>query len=163
MWIFIALVVGIILFIYSDKKDSRLLDEKTLRPMSEWFVIAASSSKRQQRLMSWSILHQACHTLAKQGHIYEKDFKKLMKTKGFNPANFVFSILDEAEKINTNPDINNVDIQLSKIWDTGQARNFVANSIVIILTKKTALFPGAHQLVLLAHSSAGPQINWDDK
>ncbi|MFW1734214.1 hypothetical protein [Acinetobacter sp. ULE_I037] len=162
MWIFIAIVIGVVLFIYSDKKNSRILDEKTLMPMNQWFIIAASASKRQQRLMSISVLHQASNLLDKLGFLSESDFKKLTKVTGFNAANFVFSLIDEANKINSDPNTNNVDLHLTEIWHTEQARVYMMNAVVVILTKKTAIYPGIHQLALLARSSPAPQRSWSE-
>jgi len=145
-----------------DKKNSRALDEKTLIPMNQWFIIAASATNKQQRLMCFSVLHQASNLLDKLGYISESDFKKIMKVTGFNPANFVFSLIDEANKINIDPNANNIDLQLSDIWNSEQARVYIMNTVVVILTKKTAIFPGIHQLALLAKASPAPQRSWSE-
>ena len=138
------------------------MDEKTLLPMNQWFIIAASANNRQQRLMCLSALHQASNLLDKLGYISNSDFKKIIKVAGFNPANFVFSLINEADIININPNTNNIDIQLSDIWNSEQARVYIMNAVIVILTKKTAIFPGIHQLALLARASPAPQIKWSE-
>ena len=127
-------VVAIILYliISSHFRRSRDADEKTLRTMPVWVVLASSGTKGHAERMSYSLIIQAEATLVKLGVIPEKALRNLMiERPGISKFSFVALIKDETFYLNAN------DVRfLEQSSETAQARTHLAQCIELILLRR---------------------------
>ena len=127
-------VVAIILYliISSHFRRYRNADEKTLRTMSEWAVLASSGTKGHAERMSYSLLIQAEATLVKLGVIPNKTLRDLMNERpGISKLSFVAFIREETYYLNAN------DVRfLEHSKETAQVRTHLAQCIELILLRR---------------------------
>ena len=96
-----VVVVGIILFliISSYFKKHKEADEKTLRPMPEWAIIANSSTANNRERMCYSLVIQAGTILEGLNVIPLSNLRNLMLKPELSKANFVLLIMSLAPNI----------------------------------------------------------------
>ncbi|MDN8746048.1 hypothetical protein Q0M32_14575, partial [Staphylococcus aureus] len=77
------IVAGIVLYLIvsSYLRRSKDADEKTLRPMSEWVILANSGTKGHREKMSYSLIVQAAAILESQKVLPNKSLRSLMISK----------------------------------------------------------------------------------
>ena len=148
-----VIVVGIILFliISSYFKKHKEADEKTLRPMPEWAIIANSSTSNNRERMCYSLVIQAGTILEGLNVIPLSNLRNLMIKPGLSKANFVLLIMSLAPKII--PDNQQDALRLS--FHERQARVYLANCIEMIL-----LYGNANDLENIAIQACGPILDW---
>ncbi len=125
------IVAGIILYliISSYFKKSKDADEKTLRPMSEWVILANSGTRGHREKMSYSLIIQAGAILEQQNVLPNKSLRNLMISKPeLCKSNFVLLILESASNLGS----EQFDF-LKNSYKTEQARVHLAQSIGLIL------------------------------
>lgn len=104
-------------------------DEKTLRPMSEWVILANSGTRAHRERMSYSLIFQAAEILENQKLLPRKALRNLMTSKPeLSKSNFVLMIMEST--LDTLP--NEFDF-LKKSYKTEQARVHLAQCIGLIL------------------------------
>lgn len=127
-------VVAIILYliISSHFRRSKDADEKTLRTMPEWAVLASSGTKGKAERMSYSLIIQAEATLVKLGVIPKKALRDLMNARpGISKLSFVAFIKEETFYLNAD------DVRfLEHSNETAQARTHLAQCIELILLRR---------------------------
>ena len=125
------IVAGIILYliISSYLKRSKDADEKTLRPMSEWVILANSGTRGHREKMSYSLIVQAAAILEKQKVLPNKALRNLMISKPeLCKSNFVLFIMESASNLG----LEQFDF-LKTSYKTEQARVHLAQCIGLIL------------------------------
>lgn len=125
------IIAGIILYliISSYLKKSRDADEKTLRPMSEWVILANSGTRGHREKMSYSLIVQAAAILENQNVLPNKSLRNLMISKPeMSKSNFVLFIMESTAKLCP----NEFDF-LKSSYKTDQARVHLAKCIGLIL------------------------------
>lgn len=125
------IVAGIILYliISSYLKKSRDADEKTLRPMSEWVILANSGTRGHREKMSYSLIVQAGAILENQNVLPNKALRNLMISKPeLCKSNFVLFIMESASDLGA----EQFDF-LKNSYKTEQARVYLAQCIGLIL------------------------------
>ena len=125
------IVAGIILYliISSYFKKSKDADEKTLRPMSEWVILANSDTRGHREKMSYSLIVQAGAILEQQNVLPNKALRNLMISKPeLCKSNFVLFIMESASNLGS----EQFDF-LKNSYKTEQARVHLAQCISLIL------------------------------
>ncbi|MEG0309236.1 MAG: hypothetical protein RR636_14935 [Clostridium sp.] len=125
------IVAGIILYliISSYFKKFKDADEKTLRPMSEWVIIANSGTRGQKEKMSYSLIIQAATILEYQKVLPPASLRNLMISRpDLCKSNFVLLIMESTFSICP----NEYDF-LKNSYKTEQARVYLAKCIGLIL------------------------------
>ena len=125
------IIAGIILYliISSYFKKSKDADEKTLRPMSEWVILANSGTRGHREKMSYSLIVQAGAILEQQNVLPNKSLRNLMISKPeLCKSNFVLFIMESASNLGS----EQFDF-LKKSYNTEQARVHLAQCIGLIL------------------------------
>jgi len=125
------IVAGIILYliISSYLKRSKDADEKTLRPMSEWVILANSGTRGHREKMSYSLIVQAAAILEKQKVLPPKSLRNLMISKpGISKSNFVLFLIEAPSTLCP----NEFDF-LKQSYNGDQAREHLAKCIGLIL------------------------------
>jgi len=146
------IVTGIIIFliISSYFRRSREADEKTLRPMSEWVILANSGSMGNREKMAYSLIVQASSVLESQNVLPHKALRNLMISKPeICKSNFVLLIMESASEL----DAYSFDF-LKNSYKTEQARIHLSQCIGLILQKS-----GEHGLAQIALASCGEPFN----
>ncbi len=129
----------------TGKIKYREADEKTLRPMPEWTIIANSSNSKNRERMSYSLIIQAGNILEGIDVIPLSSLRMLMnEVPGLSKANFVLQILLAAA------DLYPTDEFLTNSYETSQARTHLATCIELILQSG-----GARALAKVAIASQG--------
>lgn len=148
-----VIVVGIILFliISSYFKKHKEADEKTLRPMPEWAIIANSSTANNRERMCYSLVIQAGTILEGLDVIPLSNLRNLMLKPGLSKANFVLLIMSLAPNII--PENQQDGLRLS--FHERQARVYLANCIEMIL-----LYGNVSDLESIAIQACGPILDW---
>ncbi|MFW1871658.1 hypothetical protein ACG916_21350 [Acinetobacter sp. ULE_I024] len=125
------LVAGIIiyLFVSAHFKKYREADEKTLRPMSEWVILANSGTRNHREKMAYSLIVQAEAILEQQKILGAKSLRNLMiSNKGISKSNFVLFLLEAPSTLCP----NEFDF-LKNSYNGAQARAHLATCIGLIL------------------------------
>ena len=125
------IIAGIILYliISSYFKKSKDADEKTLRPMSEWVILANSGTRGHREKMSYSLIVQAGAILEQQNVLPNKSLRNLMISKPeLCKSNFVLFIMESASNLGS----EQFDF-LKTSYKTEQARVHLAQCIGLIL------------------------------
>lgn len=131
----IFLVVSIIaivifLYVYTHLNFMKDADGKTLRPMSEWFIFARSSTYSNREKMCYSLLIQAAN-LAEQVNIVSiETIRQIMRKPNLCKANFVLSIMQHATVMAYQEEL----VFLEKRFEEDHARAYLAFCIIIILS-----------------------------
>lgn len=148
-----VIVVGIILFliISSYFKKHKEADEKTLRPMPEWSIIANSSTENNRERMCYSLVIQAGTILEGLNVIPLSKLRNLMLSPKLSKANFVLLIMSLAPNIIP----ENQQDALRQSFHERQARVYLANCIEMIL-----LYGNASDLEDIAIQACGPVLAW---
>ncbi|MCU4387227.1 hypothetical protein [Acinetobacter haemolyticus] len=142
------IVTGIIIFliISSYLRRSREADEKTLRPMSEWVILANSGNSRNREKMAYSLIVQASAILENQKILPHNSLRSLMISKPeLCKSNFVLLIMESA--LDVSPSDSDF---IKKSFKTEQARIYLAQCIGLIIHKT-----GEHGLAEIALASCG--------
>lgn len=128
----VVVAIIIYLIISSHFRRHRDANEKTLRTMPVWVVLASSGTKGHAERMSYSLIIQAEATLVKLGVIPEKALRNLMiERPGISKFSFVALIKDETFYLNAN------DVRfLEHSSETAQARTHLAQCIELILLRR---------------------------
>lgn len=125
------IVAGIVLYliISSHFKRSKDADEKTLRPMSEWVILANSGTQGHREKMSYSLIVQAAAILENQKVLPNKSLRNLMISKPeLSKSNFVLLTMESTADLCPN------EFEfLKKSYKTEQARVHLAQCIGLIL------------------------------
>jgi len=125
------IIAGIILYliISSYFKKSKDADEKTLRTMSEWVILANSGTRGHREKMSYSLIVQAGAILEQQNVLPNKSLRNLMISKPeLCKSNFVLFIMESASNLGS----EQFDF-LKTSYKTEQARVHLAQCIGLIL------------------------------
>ena len=125
------IVAGIILYLIISYyfKKSKDADEKTLRPMSEWVILANSGTRGHREKMSYSLIVQAGSILEQQNVLPNKALRNLMISKPeLCKSNFVLFIMESASNLG----LEQFDF-LKTSYKTEQARVHLAQCIGLIL------------------------------
>lgn len=148
-----VIVVAIILFliISSYFKKHKEADEKTLRHMPEWSIIANSSTANNRETMCYSLVIQAGTILENLNVIPLSNLRNLMLKPGLNKANFVLLIMSLAPNIIP----EDQQIVLKESFQERQARVYLANCIEMILR-----YGDASDLENIAIQACGPTLEW---
>lgn len=127
-------IVAVILYLIISSHFRRYkdADEKTLRTMPEWAVLASSGTKGNAERMSYSLIIQAEATLVKMGILPKKALRNLMSSKpGISKLSFVAFIKEETFYLSSS------DVQfLERSNETAQARTHLAQCIEMILLRR---------------------------
>ncbi|TPU59474.1 hypothetical protein FJU42_20490, partial [Acinetobacter baumannii] len=117
------------LIVSSYLRRSKDADEKTLRPMSEWVILANSGTKGHREKMSYSLIVQAAAILESQKVLPNKSLRSLMISKPeLSKSNFVLLIMESTAELCPN------EFEfLKKSYKTEQARVHLAQCIGLIL------------------------------
>ncbi|MEG2993747.1 MAG: hypothetical protein RR847_05705 [Bacilli bacterium] len=150
IWVVVA---GIILFliISSYFKKHKEADEKTLRPMPEWAIIANSSTENNRERMCYSLVIQAGTILEGLNVIPLSKLRALMLKPELSKSNFVLLIISLAPNITPK---NQQEI-LRKSFNERQARVYLANCIEMIL-----VYGEASDLENISIQACSPTLDW---
>lgn len=148
-----VVVVGIILFliISSYFKKHKEADEKTLRPMLEWVIIANSSTVNNRERMCYSLVIQAGTILEGLNVIHLSKLRALMLKPELSKSNFVILIMSLVPNIIP----ENQQEVLRKSFHERQARVYLANCIEMIL-----IYGEANDLENLSIQACSPALDW---
>ncbi len=126
---FIIACILLYLFVSAYFRRFKEADEKTLRPMSEWVILANSGTRGHREQMSYSLIVQAAAILENQNVLPNKSLRNLMISKPeLSKSNFVLLIMESTFDICP----NEFDF-LKKSYQTEQARIHLAQCIGLIL------------------------------
>ncbi|MCT9496941.1 hypothetical protein [Acinetobacter baumannii] len=151
IWI---VVVGIILFLIISAyfKKHKEADEKTLRPMPEWAIIANSSTQNNRERMCYSLVIQAGTILEGLHVIPLRKLRDLMLKPGLNKSNFVLLIMSTAPNIIP----ENQQYTLKQCFHERQARVYLATCIEMIL-----LYGKPDDLENISTQACGSPLSWN--
>lgn len=125
---FVIVVVVIFLIISNYFRQHREADEKTLRTISEWSIMANSRNAKYRERMSYSLVVQAGNILENMGVFSLKSLRMLMRdVPGISKANFVLLILLTAADLHPESDM------LEASYTKNQARQHLAICIELIV------------------------------
>ncbi|MGR2826423.1 hypothetical protein FY048_13025 [Acinetobacter sp. 1124_18A] len=125
------LVIAIIIFllISSHFRKYRDADEKTLRPMPEWVILANSGTRNHREKMAYSLIVQAAAIVEQQKILPPKSLQNLMITKPrMSKSNFVLFLLEAPTTLCPN-ELN----FLKQSYNGDQARVHLAKCIGLIM------------------------------
>lgn len=126
---FIVACIILYLLVSTYFRQYKEADEKTLRPMSEWVILANSGTRAHREKMSYSLIVQAATILENQKLLPHKALRNLMTSKPeLSKSNFVLLIMEST--LDTFPNEFNF---LNKSYKTEQARVHLAQCIGLIL------------------------------
>jgi hypothetical protein len=126
---FIVACIILYLLVSTYFRRFKEADEKTLRPMSEWVILANSGTRGHREKMSYSLIVQAAAILENQKVLPNKSLRNLMISKpNLSKSNFVLLTMEAA--LDNCP--NEFDF-LKKSYKTEQARVHLAQCIGLIL------------------------------
>jgi hypothetical protein len=144
IWLVVITIV-IVLMLSAHFKRYREADEKTLRPMTEWTIIANSGNRKHRERMAYSLIIQTGTILEGLKIMPLKSLRMLMsETPDISKAHFVLQILRAAA------DLYPTDEFLANSYETKQARTHMATCVELIIANG-----GARALARVAISARG--------
>ena len=150
LWGILIAIIVMYLLISSYFRRSRDADEKTLRPMSEWVILANSGTQGHREKMSYSLIVQAAAILENQKILPNKSLRNLMISKpDLCKSNFVLFIMEATFDICP----NEFDF-LKNSYKTEQARVHLAQCIGLIVHHA-----GESTLAKIALSACSEPVN----
>lgn len=129
IWFVVGMII-LFLILSNHFRKFREADEKSLRPMSEWAILANSSFPKDKERMAYSLIIQAGTILEQLNVVKLKELRSLMLIPNFTNSNFILFVLTLAPNIV--PDSNKEILKES--FYNQQSRVYLANCIEVILT-----------------------------
>lgn len=126
---FVVACIILYLLISSYFRKFKDADEKTLRPMPEWAIIANSSTRNNRDRMCYSLVIQAGTVLEGSNVTQLSVLRKIMMKPNFSKSNFVLLIISLVPNIVPESEQEG----LKRQFNEEQARVYLACCIDILL------------------------------
>lgn len=128
IWFVVGMII-LFLLVSNHFRKYKEADEKSLRPMSEWAILANSSFPKDKERMAYSLIIQAGSILEKMDVIKLKELRAPMLVPNFTNSNFILFVISLAPNII--PESNKESLKDS--FYNQQARVYLANCIEVVL------------------------------
>lgn len=128
IWFVVGMII-LFLIISNHFRKFKDADEKSLRPMREWAILANSSFPKDKERLAYSLIIQAGTILEKLDVIKLKELRSVMLGSDFTNSNFILFVISLAPNIvpESNKDL------LKESFYNQQARVYLANCIEVVL------------------------------